>query len=270
MHKISFFFISVISLILLPSCSSNKKATALSKNYELVWADEFNGNNVNLDNWSFILWNAGKVNNEWQQYVENTDNYKIESGILYITATKTGENKKGGYTSTRLSSQGKKEFKYGRIEFRAKLPHGTGTWPALWMLGSNHEETRWPLCGEIDIMEYVGYEPNIAHTNIHTKSDYGYTNNKTAVNLKTAEEEFHTYGIIWTENAIQFYIDSPENIKNTYAPSPKTQENWPFNQPFYLIMNFAVGGDWGGKNGVDETIWPQTMEVDYIRVYQRK
>ena len=270
MHKIKFFFIGVISLTLLPSCSSSKKATVLSRQYELVWADEFNGNSVNLDNWSFVLWDAGKVNNEWQQYVENTANYKIENGILHITATKTGENKKGGYTSTRLSSQGKKEFKYGRIEFRAKLPHGMGTWPALWMLGSNHEEAGWPLCGEIDIMEYVGYEPNVVHCNIHTKSDYCYTNNKTAINLKTAEEEFHTYGIIWTEDTISFYIDTPNNIKNTYSPEDKNLKNWPFNQPFFLIMNFAVGGDWGGKNGVDETIWPQTMEVDYVRVYQKK
>lgn len=264
------FFIYLISLMLLFSCSSHKKTAVHEKTYQLIWEDEFNGNEINKDNWSFVLWDAGKVNNEWQKYVENTANYKVENGILSITATKTGENRKGGYTSTRLSSQGKKEFKYGRIEFRAKMPKGKGTWPALWMLGSNHEEVGWPTCGEIDIMEYVGYQPNVTHTNIHTQNDFGYTNNKTAINVKTAEEAFHTYGIIWAENMIQFYIDSPENIKNTYIPNPKTPGNWPYNQPFYLIMNFAVGGDWGGKEGVDDTIWPQTMEVDYVKVYQLK
>lgn len=271
MSKKVILFLSIISLIVFESCSNKKKIVEISsKKYELVWADEFDGNNVNLDNWTFVIWDAGKVNNEWQKYVENTDNYKVENGILSITATKTGENKKGGYTATRLSSQNKKEFKYGRIEFRAKMPNGKGTWPALWMLGSNIEEVGWPRCGEIDIMEYVGYQPNVIHTNIHTKNDYGVTNNKVAINTKTAEEEFHIYGIIWTEDAIQFYLDSPHNIKNTYAPIEKTPENWAYSQPFYLIMNFAVGGAWGGVQGVDETIWPQTMEVDYVRVYQLK
>lgn len=265
---------ALIILLLMSSCI-NRHETAKENHqnptnaYELLWEDEFNGTEINKDNWSFAIWDAGKVNNEWQEYVESTDNYKVENGILSITATKTGENEKGGYTSTRLSSQGKKEFKYGRVEFRAKMPEGKGTWPALWMLGSNHDEVGWPKCGEIDIMEYVGYEPKVTHTNIHTQNDYGYTNNKTSINIKTAEEEFHIYGIIWTENAIQFYIDFPENIKNTYIPNPKTPDNWAYSQPFYLIMNFAVGGNWGGREGVDETIWPQTMEVDYVRVYKQ-
>ncbi|WP_185956494.1 glycoside hydrolase family 16 protein [Changchengzhania lutea] len=267
-NKVNLFFISLSSLILLFSCHKSKKAAVFTKKYELVWADEFEGNSINLNNWSFVVWNEGKVNNEWQKYVESADNYKVENGILSIIATKTGENKKDGYTSTRLSSQKKQEFKYGRIEFRAKMPSGTGTWPALWMLGSNRNEVGWPKCGEIDIMEYVGYQPNTTHSNIHTQNDYGYTDNKVSINLKTAEEEFHNYGIIWTEDAIQFYIDSPHNIKNTYSPINKTPDNWAYSQPFYLIMNFAVGGTWGGREGVDKTIWPQIMEVDYVRVYQ--
>ncbi len=272
MTKKTILFGSIISLLIFSSCCSNdKKATEIIEpKYELVWSDEFDGNKINLDNWTFEIWQAGKVNNEWQQYVENTENYKVENGILSITAIKTGNNEKGGYTSTRLSSQKKKEFQYGQIEFRAKMPSGKGTWPALWMLGSNIKEVGWPRCGEIDVMEYVGYQPNIVHTNIHTKNDYGVTNNKVAMNLKTAEEEFHIYGIIWTAEAISFYLDSPHNIKNTYAPLEKNADNWAYSQPFYLIMNFAVGGDWGGAEGVDETIWPQTMEVDYVRVYQLK
>lgn len=269
-HRYPFLLSIFLSLLLVSACKIKKHSKNESEQYELVWSDEFDGNSINLDNWSFVLWDEGRVNNEWQKYVENRDNYKVENGILSITATKTGGNIKGGYESTRLSSQGKNEFKYGRIEFRAKMPTGRGTWPALWMLGSNHDEVGWPRCGEIDIMEYVGYEPNTTNSNIHTQNDYGYTNNKATLNLKTAEEAFHMYGIIWTKDAINFYLDHPKNIKNTYYPQEKNKDNWAYSQPFYLIMNLAVGGNWGGKQGVDGTIWPQSMLVDYVRVYQLK
>jgi len=267
--------IFILLSILLFSCSNNDSPKEiLNQNlefeYQLVWSDEFDGNEINKDNWSFVLWDAGKVNNEWQKYVESVDNYKVENGNLYLTAKQTGGNNYDGYTSTRLSSQNKKEFKYGRIEFRAKMPSGKGTWPALWMLGSNHDEVGWPKCGEIDIMEYVGYQPNTTHSNVHTKYQYGTTDYHASITLSTAEEEFHNYGIIWTKDKIEFYIDSITNITNTYSPKNKTPDNWPFTQPYYLIMNFAVGGIWGGKEGVDETIWPQTMIVDYVKVYQLK
>lgn len=263
-------------IVLCISCNKEKrnsnKSTQLKiqKNYELVWSDEFDGTDINKDNWSFVIWDEGKVNNEWQRYIENRDNFKVENGILHITATKTGDNEKGGYTATRLNSKSKKEFKYGRIEFRAKMPTGIGTWPALWMLGSNIEEVRWPMCGEIDIMEYVGFQPDTTHTNVHTKFQYGVTNYHKAIPLATTEEEFHNYGVIWTKDSIKFYLDDVDNIKNVYAPQIKTAENWPFDQPFFIIMNFAVGGTWGGAQGVNESIWPQTMEVDYVRVYQLK
>ena len=242
----------------------------VQKIYELIWSDEFDGNSIDMDNWTFELWDPGKVNNEWQQYVENTDNYEVKDGFLHITATKTGENEKGGYTSTRLSSQSKAEFQYGRIEFRGKMPQGVGTWPALWMLGSNIDEVGWPLSGEIDVMEYVGFQPDTTHSNVHTKYQAGVTDFHMMIPLETAEEDFHTYGLIWTSNSLEFYIDDRANITNTYSPKTKTIENWPFDQPFFMIMNLAVGGTWGGKKGVDETIWPQSMVVDYVRVYQLK
>jgi beta-glucanase (GH16 family) len=253
------------------SCTkvSNEEIT-LPTTYKLVWADEFDGTNINKDNWSFVIWDAGRVNNEWQKYVESSDNYKLENGKLYITATKTGENESGGYNSTRLISKAKKEFKFGRIEFRAKMPSGRGTWPALWMLGSNIDEVGWPKCGEIDLMEYVGYQPNTIHSNIHTQYQYGNTDFHVTKSLDTAEEEFHIYGITWTDSKIEFYLDDPTKITNTYSPTNKTSDNWPFNQSFFMIMNFAVGGNWGGVEGVDENIWPQTMVVDYVRVYQLK
>jgi len=236
--------------------------------YELIWADEFDDDQINPENWSFEIWNAGRVNNEWQQYVKNPDNYKLQDGKLYITATRTGKNEKGGYASTRLSSKGKKEFTYGRVEFRAKMPSGVGTWPALWMLGANITEVGWPGCGELVIMEYVGFQPDTTHSNVFTMHQSEVAEYHQVVPLPTAEDEYHIYGMNWTTDSINFYLDDPSNIVNSYAPDVKTAENWPFDQSFFLIMNFAVGGNWGGKKGVDETIWPQSMIVDYVRVYQ--
>lgn len=264
-------FICLISMSLWAQKSeTNISEKYADEDYQLVWSDEFEAKDVDLSNWSFEIWDAGKVNNEWQQYVEDKKNYKIEDGKLCLTVTKTGANKKGGYTSTRLSSASKKEFKYGRIEFRAKLPHGVGTWPALWMLGANHDQVGWPKCGEIDIMEYVGFQPDTVHSNVHTQYQHGVTDFHKEEGLESAEESFHTYGISWDADSIKFYVDDPDNIVNVYAPEVKTKDNWPFDQPFFLIMNFAVGGAWGGKKGVDENIWPQSMVVDYVRVYQKK
>lgn len=259
-----------LSILVFACCPATKDKPQTVENYQLVWSDEFDGTQVNLDNWSFELWEAGRVNNEWQKYVENPENYKLENGLLYITATKTGENKIGGYTSTRLASKGKKEFQYGRIEFRAKLPHGRGVWPALWMLGSNIDSVGWAKCGEIDVMEYVGFQPDTTHTNVHTEYQHGTTDFHAQTPLKTAEEDFHTYGITWTKDRLEFYLDDPKNITNVYNPKTKNADNWPFDQPFFLILNFAVGGDWGGIQGVDETVFPQSMMVDYVRVYQLK
>ncbi len=269
------FVISLVSLFSFSCLQDGKKAKKAGQDvssggYELVWADEFDGAGINPENWSFEIWQAGRVNNEWQQYVKNPDNYRVQDGLLYITATRTGKNEKGGYSSTRLTSKGKKEFLYGRIEFSASMPSGTGTWPALWMLGANIDEVGWPGCGEIDIMEYVGFQPDTVHSNIHNLNQSGETDFHMVVPLETAEEDFHVYGIVWSPDSINFYIDDPGNIVNVYAPETKTDENWPYNNPFFLIMNFAVGGNWGGRKGVDETIWPQSMIVDYVRVYQLK
>ena len=272
-------FLSIIVVMLFFVASCNKEKNSSDENsqpqnenneYQLVWSDDFEENVINEDNWTFEIWDAGRVNNEWQQYVENTDNYKLENGFLHIIVTKTGANEKGGYTSTRLVSKGKKEFKYGRLEFRAKMPKGVGTWPALWMLGANINEVGWPECGEIDIMEYVGFQSDTTHTNVHTKYQSGTTDFHVETPLTTAEEDFHIYGLTWTSSKLEFYLDDPNNITNTYAPSVKTIDNWPFDQPFFMIMNFAVGGNWGGKNGVDDSIWPQEMVVDYVKVYQLK
>jgi len=234
----------------------------------LTWADEFNGTNVSSSNWTFETGDNGWGNNELQLYT-NGSNAEVQDGKLIITAKKVNDNTAvGSYTSTRIITKGKQEFTYGKIEVRAKLPSGKGIWPAIWMLGSNIGTVNWPACGEIDIMEYVGYQPNTVHATIHTTSGSGGSGSGISISLPSCEEEFHNYGIFWTEKYIKFYIDSPDNVTYTYSPATKTEQNWPFNKPAFLILNIAVGGNWGGAQGIDNSIFPQKMEIDYVRVYQ--
>jgi beta-glucanase (GH16 family) len=239
-----------------------------AENLTLTWSDEFEGSDVNSSFWTYQVGANGWGNNELQYYTEG-DNADVSNGLLTITARKVNENyEPGSYTSTRINTKSKQEFQYGRMEIRAKLPSGTGIWPAIWMLGSNIASAGWPACGEIDIMEYVGYSPNIVHATIHTTSGHGGNGNGSSYELLTCEEEFHIYGVIWTEREISFYVDETDNIIHTYAHSIKTPDNWPFDQPAFFILNIAVGGDWGGAQGIDNSIFPQTMEIDYVRVYQ--
>ncbi|SMO43927.1 Glycosyl hydrolases family 16 [Saccharicrinis carchari] len=234
----------------------------------LIWSDEFDGTEINQNTWTFETGSGGWGNNELQNYT-NGDNARISDGKLIITAQKVNDSKApGSYTSTRMISWGKKEFTYGRIEVRAKLPSGKGIWPAIWMLGANLSEVSWPACGEIDIMEYVGYQPNVVHATVHTPAGYGGNGNGKSKALDTAEEEFHIYGLLWNKDELVFYIDTPDNVTHTYAPAVKNASNWPFDKPHFFILNVAVGGTWGGAQGIDNSIFPQTMEVDYVRVYK--
>ena len=236
----------------------------------LIWSDEFNGSSINPNYWKLETGTGdnGWGNNELQSYT-NGDNVEVKDGKLILTAKKVNDKKeRGSYTSTRMISWGKQEFKYGRIEVRAKLPSGTGIWPAIWMLGSNLGTAGWPACGEIDIMEYVGYEPDVVHATVHTTDGSGSNGNGNSKVLTTCEEQFHIYGLYWTEDKLQFYIDTPDNIVHTYSPVIKTEANWPFDKPHFFILNVAVGGNWGGVKGVDNSIFPQAMTVDYVRVYQ--
>ncbi len=237
-------------------------------NLTLVWSDEFDESSVNLDYWTFETGASGWGNNELQNYT-NGDNSEIIDGKLIITAIKVDDNTTvGSYTSSRMVTRGNKEFLFGRMEIRAKLPAGRGIWPAIWMLGSNIGSVGWPACGEIDIMEYVGYQPDIVHATVHTTSGSGGNGDGSSMSLPTCEEEFHNYGMIWTEDALTFYIDSTDNIIHIYSPAVKTAENWPFDQSAFFILNIAVGGNWGGLEGIDNSIFPQSLEVDYVRVYQ--
>ena len=241
---------------------------------KLVWADEFEGSKVDTTKWLYEYLEPGVPwpNDEWQHYTRG-ENARIENEVLVITAKKVGEGqKKFDYTSTRLNS--KESFLYGRMEVRAKMPEhkGNGLWPAIWMLGENIREIGWPRCGELDIMEYVSFEPNQIHFSVHTKDNnhMDQTHITTgAISLETAEEEFHKYGILWDEQSIHFYLDDIENIYLTInRPEEYNQDNWPFDKPHYFLLNMAVGGMWGGKEGVDDSIFPADFYIDYVRVYQ--
>ncbi len=278
MIKVFSFF---VCFLFMQSCAGNDLSgkTAIevpgndsAQTYKLIWSDEFEGTSLNSLFWTN---ETGYIaNNELQNY-RSTGNHTVSDGTLRIYAKKVNDKQEfGSYTSARINTKGKKEFTYGRIEARMKLPLGRGTWPAFWTLGSDISSNQWPRCGEIDIMEYVGYDSNVIHGTIHSY-DFNHMNNNQIKGQTEVENEnqWHTYGITWTPDKIEFYVDDPDNpYFSTLAPSVKTIENWPFNKPHFLILNLAIGGMWGGKEGVDDSIFdsPVVMEVDYVRVFQKQ
>ncbi|MGC9470890.1 MAG: family 16 glycosylhydrolase [Bacteroidales bacterium] len=241
--------------------------------YKLVWSDEFDTEEIDHTKWVHETGASGWGNEEWQNYT-NGLNTSLSGGTLKINVIKTGEGQQvGDYTSSRINSR--ESFTYGQFEIMAKMPEykGPGLWPAIWMLGKSIQEgTPWPLCGEIDIMEYVSWNPDHVGSAIHIESNNHAQGNAITsghIPLPTAEEEFHVYGLIWTYNRLYFYIDHPDNTILTYRrPAGHDQENWPFDRPFYFLFNVAVGGTYGGVEGVDDSIFPAVMEINYVRVYQ--
>jgi beta-glucanase (GH16 family) len=228
----------------------------------LVWSDEFNEDGVpDSTNWAYDLGNGddGWGNHELEYYTKSGENAYVKDGHLFIEAIK----KDGQWTSARLKTQGKRSWTYGKIVFRAKLPAGKGTWPALWMLGDKVSTSGWPGCGEIDIMEHVGRNPTVVQSAMHTPSSYGDTVDKGSTKVNTFDSKFHIYEARWTEDKIEFFIDG--NSYYTYAPAVKDNSTWPYNAPFFIIMNVAMGGAFGGD--VDPALTSARMEVDYVRVY---
>lgn len=237
---------------------------------QLIWSDEFNTDGApDASKWGYDLGNGcpdlcGWGNGEKQNYTNRSDNVKVENGVLKIIAKK--ENYQGSeYTSAKLLTKGKFDFTYGRIDVKAKLPSGSGTWPAIWMLGANIDNVGWPACGEIDIMEHWGYNPTIISSATHTPScSGGCTNTKVGeTTISDYATAFHVYSLEWTENELRFIIDG--NLKYSYKPTTQNSSTWPYNAPQFLILNVAMGGSWFS---IDPNFTESVMEIDYIKVYQ--
>ena len=235
----------------------------------LTWTAEFDGTGLNTTIWTVET--DIHVNNELQQYTAS-GNYSILNGVLTILCKKLNNaGVYGSYTSARLKTQVKKSFKYGRIEARMKLPKGKGTWPAFWMLGESiGTGIIWPNCGEIDIMEYVGYDPYWVQGSLHSSNFFAVNSKNGRYQLPTDNDEaqWHTYGLTWNADVISFYVDDVTKPYYSYsAPSVKTAENWPYDKNFFIILNLAFGGSWGGAKGIDTTLDNMALQVDWIRFY---
>jgi beta-glucanase (GH16 family) len=237
--------------------------------WTLVWSDEFDMPGLpNPSKWGY---DVGYIANEEKQwYIKaRKENSRVEGGRLIIEARK--DNHEGHpFSSARLTTATTQTWTYGRFEIRAKVPGGRGTWPAIWTLGSSINTAGWPKCGEIDIMEFVGYDPEKVHFNVHTKS-YNHiigTNKGTNVDAPKLTDAYHVYAIEWDAESIKWFFDDKKvfEFKNEH----KNEDVWPFDKPQYLILNLAIGGTWGGQKGIDEAIFPARFEVDYVRVYKKK
>jgi len=232
------------------------------------WFDEFDYQGLpDPLKWGYDIGGSGWGNNELQYYTDDIKNVVVGDGILSINAIKEVREGKN-YTSTRLVSKFKGDLLYGRVEVRAKIPAGRGTWPAIWMLPTDWEYGGWPSSGEIDIMEHVGYDLNKIHISTHSEAYYwriGTQRTATKV-IENATTEFHLYRIDWTPYAIRGYIDDVHIF--TSVNDGTGYKAWPFDKRFHLILNVAIGGDWGGQQGVDDTIFPVSMEVDYVRFFK--
>lgn len=240
--------------------------------YQLVWSDEFDGEHLDTTKWNYNVGGHGWGNNELQFYTDaRPENARLAGGTLRITAIhEPWEGKE--FTSARLTTKGKADWTYGRFEIRAKLPSGVGTWPAIWLLYTDKEygNQGWPDNGEIDIMEEVGYDPDVIHSTIHDKAFNHSIGTQVGDTLRipTARSAFHVYRTDWTPDSIISYIDDQRYF--AFGNTGEGWEEWPFDHDHHLLLNVAVGGNWGGQQGVDTTAFPTAMEVDYVRVYQQK
>lgn len=227
----------------------------------LAWSDEFNLSGLSTATWNYEQGGNGWGNNELQVYTDKVANVHLDSGYLHITALNPSGT---SYTSGRINTQGKKQFTYGRVEIRAKLPEGQGIWPALWMLGGNYITIGWPRCGEIDILELLGHQPAVAHGALHwNSSGHASRTNSYTLNNGTFSSGFHVFSLTWTPNKLIWMVDNNEFFRLNKAEV----SDFPFDLPQFFILNVAVGGNWPGSPN-SSTVFPQHMIVDYVRLYQ--
>ncbi len=261
MKKLILLSVSALTLF----CCAEKKP---------VWSDEFNYTGLpDSTKWGYDLGDGcpnacGWGNNEAQFYTQDSRNARVENGNLVIEAIKDSIGGKA-FSSARLVTKSKGDWLYGKIEIRAKLPKGKGTWPAIWMLSTDWSYGGWPESGEIDIMEHVGFDPGVIHGTLHSDkyNHVKHTQQEGKVMVADCQDVFHIYAIDWNKDRIDFFVD--EKMYHSVTRNPQDDfHGWPFDKRFHLILNIAVGGNWGGQHGIDESIWPQRMEIDYVRVYQ--
>ena len=275
---INYVLFLLTPVVVFTSCTQEKEviptvvaAPIVDKNWQFettaTWQDDFStGTAPDPSKWVYEVGGGGWGNNELQYYTSGA-NSTIVGGKLVITAKK--ENFSGReYTSSRMTTKGKADWLYGRVEVSAKLPKGRGTWPAIWMFPTDLTYGNWPASGEIDIMEHVGYDPNKVHFTIHNATyNFMRGNQKTAIkSIPSASDSFHVYRVDWTPFSIRGFIDGERYFEYTNANTGFT--TWPYDKRFFLILNIAVGGDWGGVQGIDNTIFPATMEIDYVKYFK--
>ncbi len=243
--------------------------------WDLVWNDEFNQSTIDISKWNHEIWGPGMVNNELQAYTNSVHNSYINDGNLIIKALNENYGN-ANYTSARLTSSGKGDFLYGRIDIKAILPSGEGTWPAIWMLPTDWVYGSWPSSGEIDIIEHVGCNLNVVKGSVHT-AECNWNNNcpnqlaggnGQDQYIPNVTNSYNIYSIEWSSSKIDFFINN--NHYWTYSNIGQGPGMWPFDQKFHIILNLAIGGSWGGICPIDNSSFPQEMKIDFVRVYQKK
>lgn len=270
MFKVAVLLFTVLFCKISFAQNTKKKKSKPQKSiYKLVWSDEFNYTGLpDSTKWSYDVGGNGWGNNELQYYTDRTDNAYLTNGNLIIEAKKEAFGGRD-YTSARLITKGKKDFTFGRVDIRAKLPKGKGIWPALWMLGKKIDQVNWPNCGEIDIMEVIGSKPNIVNGTVH----YGAQGATTSIS-KTAtytlpsgdfSDKFNVFSLIWTQDNMEILVNDISYFKTNRTTVGSI---YPFNEPFFMLFNVAVGGNWPGSPDAT-TVFPQQMIVDYIRVFKK-
>ena len=279
-------FIALINIFILMSCGKEEtkylnqdNLSPIYEDWELYWSDEFNDDALDQSKWNKLNWKPGWVNNELQAYTGRDTNIFLENGYLILQSNiepgfsgtdYVGNDYVADYTSGRINTDDKFSTTYGRFDIKAKLPAGKGSWPAIWMLGESISSSSFRSCGEIDIMEHVGYDQGLVHGSIHTQ-DYNHmygTQKSGSKYIENVTDEFHVYSLEWSPFYLRYLIDD-EPFFFVYNDSNGDNGKWPFNDPHYLILNLAVGGDWGGVQGVSASAFPMKMFIDYVRVYKK-
>lgn len=266
------FILLLQSLVNCQSINENSNSSVpipTNSNWKLVWHDEFDGKVINPKNWAYDVGGGGWGNNELEVYTDRRDNARVENGFLVIEARK--EDKGNGhitYTSARLKTEGLQTFQYGRIEARLKVPPGAGLWPAFWMLGANISEVDWPQSGEIDIMEYTGKRPDTISGTLHGPGYSGPLSiGKRIQQSYQIADDFHLYAVEWDKNEINWFYEGVKYF--TVQRTDVGRHKWVFDQPFFILLNLAVGGTSGGHVSKD-TVFPAQYQVDYVRVFQKE